>query len=249
MNDVRALGVIPARIGSTRLPGKPLIEIAGKPLLQWVVESAKAAKNLSEVLVATDDERIKSLAERLGVRGVMTPAELPSGSDRVWHAVQDLNFDVVINIQGDEPLITPELLDSLVEPFRRDRQLEMATLGTPIKEADLRATTTAKIVLNQRQEAIYFSRFPIPFSRAAFSAEGKACLKHIGIYAYRKQYLQDFCAHGPTALESAEGLEQLRALYLGFRIRVLEVEHASWGVDTPEDIGKVEHILKGLRHG
>lgn len=246
---MQAIGVIPARFGSTRFPGKPLKRILNKPLLQWVIEGAKTSKLLSEIWVATDHKEIFALAEKCGAKAVMTATDLPTGSDRVHQAVHGSSADVVVNIQGDEPLITGELLDQLVQPMLSDPKLELATLGRQIKEGDLQSPNTAKIVLNKRGEAIYFSRFPIPFSRLlSVDAKGQEaiCLKHIGLYAFRKSFLAEFCAHGPTQLELAEGLEQLRALYLGARIKVVEVDHESWGVDTPEDVARVEAILQGL---
>ncbi len=242
-----AIGVIPARYGSTRFPGKPLKKILDKPLLQWVIEGAKSARQLSEIWVATDHVEILRLAEKCGVKAIMTPADLPTGSDRVYAAVRDSAFDVVVNIQGDEPLITGALLDQLVAPMLSDSTLAMATLGRRLKEGDLESRNTAKIVLNNRSEALYFSRLPIPHSRVDASAHGAVCLKHIGLYAFRKSFLAEFCSQPPTPLELAEGLEQLRALYLGARIRVVEVDHESWGVDTPEDVAKIESLLRSRR--
>lgn len=243
-----AIGVIPARYGSTRFPGKPLKIILGKPLLQWVVEAAKSARTLDAVWVATDHEEIYALAQSLGVKAVMTSPDIVSGSDRVYQAVKEENVDVVVNIQGDEPLITGQLLDQLVSPLLEDASLPMATLGRPLKEGDLESKNTAKIVLDHNSNALYFSRLAIPYSRTEMTTPPNeaACLKHIGLYAFRKSFLAKFCQNGPTALEMAEGLEQLRALYLGARIRVVKVEHESWGVDTPEDVAKVEKLLRQL---
>ena len=243
--DMKVLGVIPARYASTRLPGKPLVDVAGKPLLQWVIEGSKSSQKISEIVVATDHEAIVNLAQKCGVTAIMTDPNLPSGSDRVWAAAKGYEADLLINIQGDEPLITGQLLDSLVEPFESDIQLEMATLGRELNNEDLKSPNTAKIVLNIRQEALYFSRFPIPYSRALAIEDTKlASLKHIGLYAYRAKFLETFCKQAPTALENYEGLEQLRALYLGARIKVVKVDHDSWGVDTPDDIAKIERLLE-----
>lgn len=241
--------MIPARYGSTRFPGKPLAMINGKPLLRWVIEGSKQSKHLSEILVATDDERIAKLANESGAEAVMTPSDLPTGTDRVWNAVSGKQADVVVNIQGDEPLIKGELLDRLVAPFSSSPELDMATLGRPLDLEALNSVTTAKIILNHRDEALYFSRYPIPYSRldAKHEAELSGALKHIGIYAYRKPFLKRFCEQAPVAIEKAESLEQLRALYLGARIRVVRVSHDSWGVDTPEDVQKIEKIMRGER--
>lgn len=243
---MKAIGVIPARFGSTRFPGKPLKLILGKPLLQWVIEGSQTSRKLSEIWVATDHPEIFALAEKCGARAVMTDSELPTGSDRVHAAAQKSDADVLINIQGDEPLISGGLLDQLVTPMLSDPTLEMATLGRQIKAGDLESPNTAKIVLNREGEALYFSRFPIPYSKGKVDPQASMalCLKHIGLYAFRKSFLAEFCAHGPTPLESAEGLEQLRALYMGARIKVVEVDHESWGVDTPEDVARVEALLR-----
>lgn len=259
-----SVGVIPARYGSTRFPGKPLVEIAGKPLLAHVIAGAKGARRLSQILVATDDERIASLAEKSGAKAVMTASELPTGSDRVWAALKSAGLekvDVVVNIQGDEPLISGEPLDALVGAF--NSEIEMATLGREIDlntregmEAIL-ATTTAKIAVDQQDRALYFSRFPIPFSRVNTDAAAtgavpaaavrSSVLKHVGIYAFRPRFLERFCAAPPCGLELLEGLEQLRALALGARIQVVRTKHESWGVDTPEDVEKIESLLKARR--
>lgn len=244
---MRAIGVIPARFASTRFPGKPLKPILNKPLLQWVIEAALKSKRLEEIWVATDHEDIAVLARGLNVKVAMTSPELATGSDRVYQAIKNTSVDVVLNIQGDEPLITGGLLDQLAEPMLSDKTLQMATLGRKLQPGDLESQTTAKIVLNHRKEALYFSRFPIPFSRVDAASLGAVSLKHIGLYAFRKTFLAEFCAQSPTPLELAEGLEQLRALYLGARIRVVEVEHESWGVDTPEDVAKVESKLAGRK--
>lgn len=243
---MRAIGVIPARFASTRFPGKPLKSILDRPLLQWVIERARGSQLLEDIWVATDHEDIRRLAEGLGAKCVMTDSNLATGSDRVFHAVRHADVDVVVNIQGDEPLITGALLDQLAGPMLSDASLPMATLGRPLQPGDLESKNTAKIVLNRSNEALYFSRAPIPYTRVDAPDKAAICLKHIGLYAFRKSFLAEFCAQPPTPLELAEGLEQLRALYLGARIAVVEVDHDSWGVDTPEDVAKVEAKLKAL---
>jgi 3-deoxy-manno-octulosonate cytidylyltransferase (CMP-KDO synthetase) len=216
---MKAVGVIPARWGSSR--------------------------KLSEICVATDDIRIAELSRKCGARAVMTDSDLPTGTDRIWQAARELDADIFVNVQGDEPLIEGSLLDQLVEPFERDLGIEMATLGRALDEESLLSENTAKIVLNQNDEALYFSRFPIPYSRQkAATGAVDGALKHIGIYAYRRSFLEKFCAQAPTVVERSEGLEQLRALYLGARIKVVRVEHDSWGVDTPDDVQKIEMRLK-----
>jgi 3-deoxy-manno-octulosonate cytidylyltransferase (CMP-KDO synthetase) len=243
---MKMVGVIPARYGASRFPGKLLAVIAGKPLLQWVIEGASRSKTLQQILVATDHPDIAALAKKTGVEAIMTDPELPSGSDRVWAAMRERDADVIVNIQGDEPLVSGELLDALTRPFLEDRSLEMATLGRVLQPGDLENRQTAKIVLNERHEAIYFSRFPIPYSRIDAPSREAVCLKHIGIYAFQKRFLERFCTHGPTRLEQGESLEQLRALYLGARIRVVKVEHDSISVEVPEDVAKVEARLLKL---
>lgn len=249
---MRMIGIVPARFGSTRFPGKPLALIAGKPLLQWVVEGAKTSRALDEIIVATDDERIFALAKKIGVRAVMTDSQLPTGTDRIWQAAEKLEAaDVVVNIQGDEPLVDGALLDRLVAPFLVDAELDMATLGRELDQESLHSINTAKIILNAKHEAIYFSRFAIPFTRvpAGKMISTGTALKHIGIYAYRRDFLKRFCATPPATIEISEGLEQLRALYLGARIKVVQVEHDSWGVDTPEDVAKIESIIRERMKG
>lgn len=241
---MKALGIIPARFGSTRFPGKPLKLIAGKPLLSWVIRASLKAKTLNEVIVATDHEEIKRLAEAEGVRAVMTDSDLPSGTDRVWAVAKDFDADVVINIQGDEPLLQGSLLDQLVQVFKQKNFPEMATLARPFQsKEDFLSINTAKVLVNENSDAIYFSRFPIPHSRDEVPSDFTGALKHIGIYGFQKEFLGRFCKQSPTTIETFEGLEQLRALHLGAKIRVLQVDYESWGVDTPEDIKRVEAKL------
>lgn len=242
-----AIGVIPARYGSTRLPAKPLLKINGKPLLEWVIRGVREAKTLSELIVATDHAEIAGLAESLGVRAVMTDAGLPSGSDRVWAAAQNCNADIVLNIQGDEPLIQPFWVDNLVEAMSEKPQVEMATLAHALPENEVEEKGTVKLILNRRNEAIYFSRFAIPYSRESIEKWPGVALKHIGLYGYRKKFLREFCEQKPTAVEKAESLEQLRALWLGAKIHVVQIDGQSIGVDTADDVNRVEKIFAGGR--
>ena len=242
---MRFLGVIPARYGSTRLPAKPLLNISGRPLLQWVIEGALQSKKLTELIVATDHSEIAHLAEKLGVQAVMTAPELPSGSDRVWAAAQEKAADVVLNIQGDEPLLKGQWIDQLIEPFFHEPDLKMATLAHEIDPQELSSLSVVKVILNQNKEGIYFSRHAIPYTRQTFTESPHLCLKHIGLYAYKKEFLKKFCQTPPTALERAESLEQLRALYLGEKIKVMKIDALSIGVDTPDDVKSVSRILQG----
>ena len=240
---MKCLGVIPARMASTRLPGKPLYPILGKPLVQWVIEGAqKGSRFLQHLIVATDDERIATVARACGVEAVLTPSDLPSGTDRISAAAQGRGFDIILNIQGDEPLLKGAWLDALAAPFESSGDIQMTTLAHALNPDELASPNAVKVVLNRRSEAIYFSRFPIPFSRQEMKQS--ISFKHVGLYGYRASFLKEFCALGPVPLEQAESLEQLRALYLGAKIHVVPVDFQSWGVDTPEDVVKVEKILK-----
>lgn len=251
---MRAIGVIPARYGSTRFPGKPLQPLLGRPMIQWVVESCLRSSVLDEVIVATDDERIASLAQSVGAKAVMTDSDLPSGTDRVWAAVQAsvqcLESDIIVNIQGDEPLMTPELVDQLIVACS-DPGVEMATLAHALDRdsIEIESMNSVKVVLDQLGRAIYFSRFPIPHSRHDAKSMGVGCLKHMGIYAYRKKFLKRFCETPQALIEVGESLEQLRALYLGAKIQVVVVQTALRGVDSPEDISVVEDLLRRKNGG
>lgn len=242
---MKIIGVIPARYGSTRFPGKPLVNLRGRPLIQWTVEGAKKSKLLSDLIVATDDERIKAAAEAVGVKVAMTASELPTGSDRIHAAIKNIDCDVVVNIQGDEPLVTGELIDKLAQVFLDEPPMDMATLAHPISEEELQSPNAVKVVVNRRDEALYFSRYAIPYSRVKAPELGTydGCLKHIGMYAYSKKFLKEFCEASPALIEKAESLEQLRALYLGAKIKVIRVKEASPGVDTPEDLARLEKLL------
>lgn len=237
-------GVIPARFASTRFPGKPLKIINGQPLLSWVIQAAQKSQKIQKLIVATDDDRIADLARIEGAQVVMTASDLATGTDRVWKAIENEVVDAVLNIQGDEPLLDVSLLDALIDCFARDNSIQMATLGRKLDLEALHSSNTAKIILNQNDEALYFSRFAIPYSRDKSDETLKGALKHIGLYAYRKDFLEKFCKQAPVAIEIAEGLEQLRALYLGAKIKVVRVESESWGVDTPDDVQKIEKIMQ-----
>lgn len=242
MADV--IAVIPVRFGAQRFPGKALAPILNKPMIQWVVEGVSQSQIIKKIIVATDDQRIADTCSKLDVQVVMTAPDLASGSDRVFAAVKDQSEDLIINIQGDEPLITGELIDQMATAMQSSQDWEMYTLGRQLDAESLESMNTAKIVLNHKNEALYFSRYPIPYSRNQAESEMSAALKHIGIYGYKKAFLKKFCETPVQAIESFEGLEQLRALYLGARIRVLKVNYESWGVDTPQDVPVVEKLLK-----
>ena len=242
MADVVA--VIPVRYGAQRFPGKPLAKILGKSMIQWVVEGVSQSRQIKKIVVATDDQRIAEACSSLSVEVVMTDSALPSGSDRVYAAIKNHSEDLIINVQGDEPLIDGALLDQMAQFMKNQSDWEMVTFGRTIDAVSLESQNTAKIVVNQNDYALYFSRFPIPYSRNKEEENFAGCLKHIGIYGYKKSFLKTFCETQAQAMEKAEGLEQLRALYLGARIKVLKVDYESWGVDAPEDIEKFEYLLR-----
>lgn len=240
----RVVGVIPARWASTRLPGKALVPIGGKPLIQWVLERTRQASRLDEVLVATDDARIAEVVARLGGLPVMTREDHPSGTDRVAEAVVGRGADVVINIQGDEPLIDPGLINRLAEVMIADRNWDMATAATPIRDvAELNKPSVVKVVMGGGGRAMYFSRSVIPFVRDVVP-EGLTHWRHVGLYAYRQGFLERLVQAPPCLLEQAEKLEQLRALHLGAAMTVVETDEVGLGVDTPEDVGLAEAALK-----
>lgn len=243
---MKIYGIIPSRFGSSRFPGKPLAMLAGKPLVAWVVEAVKKAKSLDEVLVATDDERIVAAVEKYGGKAVMTPSELPSGTDRIACAAGDFaDDDILVNIQGDEPLIDPNLIDELVRKLKSDDRWSMATAVTPIKSiADFNAKSVVKVVMDRDDGALYFSRAPIPCDRDHESdLTNGLYVRHLGIYAYRGAFLKRYIAEPPCALEKIEKLEQLRALWMGARIAVVKTTDEGIGVDTPEDAERVAKIL------
>ncbi len=244
----KIVGVIPSRWGSTRFPGKSLAMISGKPMIQWVVERVKQAKKLDAVIVATDDQRIADCVHALEIPDVevaMTRADHPSGTDRIAEAVQALEIDAVINVQGDEPLIDPVLIDELADVISSG-EWDMATAATPIEdEAQISDPSVVKALFNRHGQALYFSRATIPHIRESVDMPlaGKYW-RHIGIYAYRRDYLLKLVAEPPCMLENLEKLEQLRALDMGCRMKVVKTQDFGIGVDTPEDVAKAERLLQ-----
>ena len=243
---MKIFGIIPARYGSRRFPGKPLALIAGKPLIQRVVEQCQKAQTLSEVIIATDDTRIWEVAQNF-CRVEMTSPDHPSGTDRIAEVVQRSPCEAAINIQGDEPLIDPQVIDAVAKALAN---APMATAATPIKDpGEYDNPNVVKIVVNSMDRALYFSRRTIPYLRDA--ANGSVVeqlaafpfLKHVGIYGYRRETLLRFIKSPPTPLEQAEKLEQLRALENGVEIAVVRVNSESVGVDVPEDVERVERLL------
>ena len=248
---MKIIGIIPARFASTRFPGKPLALIAGKPLLQHVVEQCQKAKSLSEVIVATDDTRIWEMAQNY-CRVEMTRPEHPSGSDRIAEVVERTACDAVVNIQGDEPLIEPSVIDAVAGALAQN---EMSTAASRIKNpAELDNPNVVKVVVNAAGRALYFSRRTIPYLREAASGSKSeqlaafAFLKHLGIYGYRRETLLRLVKYPVSPLENAEKLEQLRALENGIPIAVVQVNYDSVGVDAPEDVEWVERYLNTDKH-
>ena len=243
---MKVIGIIPARYGSTRFPGKPLALIAGKPLIRHVVERCQQAKSLSEVIVATDDTRIWEVAQEF-CRTEMTAPEHPSGSDRIAEVTTRCPCDAVVNIQGDEPLIDPAVIDAVAGALAG---AEMSTAATPIRSPEeYDNPNVVKVVVNAAGRALYFSRRTLPYLREAAAASPAAqlaafpFLKHLGIYGYRRETLLRLVKFPVSPLEQAEKLEQLRALENGIPIAVVKVDYDSVGVDVPADVGRVERIL------
>jgi 3-deoxy-manno-octulosonate cytidylyltransferase (CMP-KDO synthetase) len=239
----KTVGIIPARWGSTRFPGKPLHVIAGKPLLQHVWERCRRAKKLDQVIVATDDFRIAEAAFGWGAEVALTSANHSSGTDRIAEvAAKAKQFGYVVNIQGDEPMIDPKLIDRLVLALQRDRKLEMITAAHPFADPrEAESPHQVKVVVNGRNQALYFSRSAIPFARDAYVPP--QYFRHQGIYGYTRDLLLRFVRWKPSPLERAESLEQLRALENGVRIQVVMTESGSPGVDTPEDALMMERLM------
>jgi 3-deoxy-manno-octulosonate cytidylyltransferase (CMP-KDO synthetase) len=239
---VKTVIIIPARHASSRLPGKPLLRQTGKYLIQHVYERACLARGIDQVVVATDDTRIASAVVSFGGRVTMTRADHPSGTDRVAEVAARLDADLIVNVQGDEPLIEPESLELLADLLRRNADADMATLAVPFcTEEDWHNPGCVKVVCDDAGRALYFSRSPIPYVREGkpdFAARPARFLHHLGLYAYRRDFLLALAKLPPVELEKLEKLEQLRVLALGKRIQVGVVEQAGLGVDTPEDYAR-----------
>jgi len=237
----RILAVIPARLGSTRLPRKVLREIAGEPMIGWVYRAARACPLLDQVLIATDSEEVLAFANEHNLAAVFTPEDCASGTDRVHAVAESIAADIYVNIQGDEPLIRPEHLDALLEPMAR-AEVPVATLATPCSPDQIGNPHAVKVVTAKNGKALYFSRATIPYDRDGTGSI--AYRKHLGIYAYRKDVLKGFPRLPPSRLEAAEKLEQLRFLENGIDVYVAETPYDTIGVDTEEDLRAVEDILK-----
>jgi 3-deoxy-manno-octulosonate cytidylyltransferase (CMP-KDO synthetase) len=237
---LRILGVIPARLASTRLPRKVLREIAGEPMLAWVYRAARACTQLDQVLIATDSEEVMEFAHARSFPAVFTPEDCASGSDRVYAVAQAIPADVYVNIQGDEPMLRPEHLDTLLKPIARP-EVQIATLSTPCKPDQIHNPNAVKVVTAADGKALYFSRSTIPYDRDGTG--GIVYQKHLGIYAYRKELLDRLPKLAPSKLETIEKLEQLRFLENGIDVYVTTTPFDTIGVDTEEDLAAVERLL------
>ncbi|MBU0679656.1 MAG: 3-deoxy-manno-octulosonate cytidylyltransferase [Verrucomicrobia bacterium] len=247
----KIIGVIPARWASTRLPGKPLQPLCGKPLVQWVAERASKAATLSDVFIATDDERVRSAMEGAGFKVVMTAVEHPSGTDRIAEAIHGIDADIVVNIQGDEPLIDPGLIDEVAGALVGNDRWQMATAAVPLTDVKaVQSASVVKVVMDEEDGALFFSRSVIPFVRdetpGIEAREESLYWRHIGIYAYRRDFLEKLVRAAPCQTEKAEKLEQLRALHIGGRIKVIRTDHMGIGVDTPEDVERAEKAIREM---
>ena len=234
------VGAIPARYGSTRLPGKPLLPIAGRPMIEHVYERVSRARGLDRIVVLTDDERIARAVERFGGEWEMTPAECASGTDRIAHAARQWQAAAVVNVQGDEPLIDPEAVSRIAAHLAEHPGDPVVTLAADARPEEIGDPNAVKVVVDLAGYALYFSRATIPYPRQAGAASS---LKHLGIYGYQREALLRLAALPQTPLERSESLEQLRALENGIRIRVLRAGNASPGVDTREDLERVARLL------
>lgn len=244
----RTVGIIPARYASVRFPGKVLAPLHGRPLIGWVLERVQQASCLDDVFVATDDVRVRAAVESMGGQVIMTRADHPSGTDRVAEAAASIGAERVINVQGDEPLIDPALIDRIGRALQDDARWDMATAATPMRDpADVASPHAVKVVTDRTGRALYFSRSPIPCDRdgaGRLDAEIPLYWRHIGIYGYQADFLHRVVQETPSLLEEMEKLEQLRALDLGCRMRVIPTEEFGIGVDTPEDLARVESLLQ-----
>jgi len=252
---MKITAVIPARYASTRFPGKALAEIDGRPMIQYVYERAAQSKLISRVIVATDDPRIADAVSMIGGEVIMTSRDHETGTDRLAEVAAALDSDIIVNVQGDEPLIDPAMIDQALQPFLEEDDLQMGTVKTRIKCLhDFLSPNVVKVVTDNRGNALYFSRSPLPFFRdkwkdlkdESFSSGKLLCYKHVGLYVYRRDFLLKFASMPATFLEISEKLEQLRAIENGVTIRVVETEFESIGVDTPDDLLKVQEKYRNL---
>ncbi len=238
------LAIIPARYQSTRLPGKPLADLCGKPLIQRVYENVKRCRHIDRVIVATDDKRIQSVVQEFGGEAQMTASDLPSGTDRVAAVAKAIDCDIVVNVQGDEPFLEPPVIDDAVRALTDNVQYQVSTIGKKnITTEEAKSPNTVKVITNKNNEAIYFSRHNIPYVRDNGAVKNPA-MKHIGLYVFRKAFLMKFIKMAQTPLEQLEKLEQLRIIENCDTIYVAKTEKDSFGIDTPEDLNKARGWLQ-----
>jgi 3-deoxy-manno-octulosonate cytidylyltransferase (CMP-KDO synthetase) len=247
---MKTIGIIPARWGATRFEGKVLADLLGKPVIQHVWENARKAKTLDGLIVAADDERIIKVVEGFGGKAVYTSPDQPSGTDRLAEVVNPLDVFLAVNIQGDEPLVKPIMIDSLVMALESEKTAQMATVIKRIEdESELTNSNVVKVVVDRNGYAIYFSRYAIPYNRTGQTdtKSGPQYFKHIGLYAFTKDFLFTFRNLPKSALETAEKLEQLRAIEYGYKIKTVETKFDTIGVDTPDDLMRVKEMLLNER--
>lgn len=238
---MKILCVIPSRIRSTRLPRKPLLPIQGKPMIQWTYENAARCSLLSDVIVATDNDEIANVITDIGGNVVMTDPDLPTGSERVAAVAQDYpDMDVIINLQGDEPFIKPSMLEQLVAPYLAGETPEMTTLAYPLEKDKYTSPGSVKVITDLKGNALYFSRAPIPYYRVE---ENAPVYNHMGLYAFRRDFLLTYAKLAPTPLEKTELLEQLRVLENGYKIRVCLTQEKTLEINTPEEYEQAQHFV------
>ena len=240
---MKIIGVIPARYKSSRFPGKPLVDICGKPMIYWVYRQAMKVKEFDEVYIATDDERIRAACDQYGMKVIMTSDKHNTGSDRVAEVAEKTDGDLYVNVQGDEPVINPEMIREVISIFQEDETVYFGSLKKEITDPDeIRATSTVKVVTDDKGDAMYFSRSVIPSNLK----DGKLArvFRHVGIYAYKKEFLLKFASMEQTELELGEGIEPLRTMQKGYKMRLKETTYSSIGVDLPEHVALVEQIIQ-----
>lgn len=233
---MKSVVIIPARMAATRFPGKPLVDLCGKPMIQWVYERSRSAYGVSQVIVATCDLEIMEAVRAFGGEAVMTSSAHRSGTDRLAEAAAALDADVIVNVQGDEPLIDPASIELALKPFTSDNEITMTSLMTPIDAQTAQNPNLVKVVVDMQKHALYFSRSPIPYERNPL--QDSHIYGHVGLYAYTRDFLLKFASLQPTPLEKAESLEQLRVLEHGYRIKMVEIKDRPLGVDTLDDLEK-----------
>lgn len=241
---MKIIGVIPARYKSSRFPGKPLVDICGMPMIYWVYQQAKKVPEFHDIYVATDDDRIRAACESHNMKVIMTSDNHNTGSDRVAEVAQKVDGDLFVNVQGDEPVIDPEMIRQVISIFTEDDTVYFGSLKKEITDPEeIKAASTVKVVTDDNGDAMYFSRSVIPSNLK----DGKLAriFRHVGIYAYKKDFLLKFAAMEQTELELGEGIEPLRAMQKGYKMRLKETEYTSIGVDLPEHVAQVEKIIKG----